>query len=219
MTEWGKNGMADDNTSMKFVLSQCVDFKKQKCALAELIENRGHCCEFLPKYHPELSPIERCWAVAKRYFRSRCNYSYAGMLPKVLRSLLDLQIQPLTMIRRFFRKSRDYMRAYNQGLSSPQEIQLQLKVYKSHRLPPAAESSNQKKFKPYEKKKAIRQNLLIRAFDSVFAENAPQVTNSGGSDLGTTAIVNLDAIAQELVENLRIVDEFEDDSDFAFVTI
>ena len=66
MTENGSNGQSEDGTSMKFVLSECIDFKTQKTALQEFIEGeRGHVCEFLPKYHPELSAIERCWAIAQ----------------------------------------------------------------------------------------------------------------------------------------------------------
>jgi hypothetical protein len=34
------------------------DFKAQKCYVAEVIERHGHLVTFLPKYHPELNPIE-----------------------------------------------------------------------------------------------------------------------------------------------------------------
>ena len=113
MTENGSNGQSEDGTSMKFVLSECIDFKTQKTALQEFIEGeRGHVCEFLPKYHPELSAIERCWAIAKKYMRGRCRFNFKDMLKKVLKALVDPEIQPISMIRKFFRKGRDYMRVY-----------------------------------------------------------------------------------------------------------
>ena len=54
MTENGANGSADDNTSLKYVLSGCLDFKNKKTALAEAIERAGHLCDFSPKYHCEV---------------------------------------------------------------------------------------------------------------------------------------------------------------------
>ena len=39
MTEDGKNGNADDASSYKFVLSECLDFKNQKTVLHKHIEN------------------------------------------------------------------------------------------------------------------------------------------------------------------------------------
>ena len=38
MTEWGQNAEGDSPSSMRFVLSQCLDFKLQKTALEEHIE-------------------------------------------------------------------------------------------------------------------------------------------------------------------------------------
>jgi hypothetical protein len=102
MTENGTNGNADDNSSLKYVLSECLDFKLQKTALAEAVERAGHLCEFSPKYHCELQPIERCWSVSKRFMRACCRFEYEDMKKKILQSLLDPTILPLSMIRRFF---------------------------------------------------------------------------------------------------------------------
>ena len=93
---------------MKFVLSECIDLKTQKTALQEFIEGeRGHVCEFLPKYHPELSAIERCWAVAKKYMRGNCQSNFKDMLKKVLKALDDSKIQPISMILKLFYKFLD----------------------------------------------------------------------------------------------------------------
>ena len=104
MSEWDQNGLANDKTSMRFVLSNCLDFKNQKTALEEHIEGRGHICDFLAKYHPELSAIERCWAIAKKYMWSRCRFLYADMVKKVLKALVDETIMLRATIHRFFRK-------------------------------------------------------------------------------------------------------------------
>lgn len=57
------------------ILSQQADFKNQKNGLQEAYDKfnkehgTDHECVFLPKYHPELNPIERCWGRMKRYIR------------------------------------------------------------------------------------------------------------------------------------------------------
>jgi hypothetical protein len=57
------------------ILSEQPDFKNQKSGLVEMYEdyNREHGteheCIFLPKFHPELNPIERCWSKMKWYIR------------------------------------------------------------------------------------------------------------------------------------------------------
>jgi hypothetical protein len=105
MTVKGPKDGSNVQLSMKFVLSQCLDFKNQKSALQELIERRGHICEFSPKYHAELAAIERSWGLAKRWLRQVCNYKYKGMVEKLPKALLTNQVQPIHAIRRFFRKT------------------------------------------------------------------------------------------------------------------
>ena len=67
MTENGPKDGSNTRLSMKYVLSQCLDFKNQKSQLQIVIESRDHICEFLPKYHPELSALERVWGMSKRW--------------------------------------------------------------------------------------------------------------------------------------------------------
>ena len=45
------------------------DFISQKFQLQELVESRGHLCNFYPKYHCELNFIEQYWGAAKLRFR------------------------------------------------------------------------------------------------------------------------------------------------------
>lgn len=42
-------------------LSEFPDFKNERNKVARLLRRFEHGCLFLPKFHPELNPIERVW--------------------------------------------------------------------------------------------------------------------------------------------------------------
>ena len=91
-------------------------------------------CIFLPKFHCELNPIERCWAQAKRYTRAHCNYSIDGLrnnIPQALDSISNENI------RSHFRKVRHYMFGYMQGCVGGPDLEKLVKImkkkYTSHR--------------------------------------------------------------------------------------
>jgi hypothetical protein len=109
--------------------------------------------------------------MSKRFIRRLCKFQYKDLLVKIHRSLLDGRIQQLSMIRKFFRKSRDYMRAYRSGKKEFADIKLQLKVYKSHRMPPPSECTPLKKYKPHQKKKEMK---MFEMFKSLSLENTHQ---------------------------------------------
>ena len=206
MTENGPRDGCDVSLSAKYILSQCQDFKQQKSQLQILIEQRGHICDFLPKYHPELSALERCWGMSKRWLRRVCRYSYDNLVKKVPTSLIKMQ--SLKTIRNFFRKCRDYQKAYSLGLKGL-DVGVQLKIYKSHRMPPPHECTHSLvKNKPFDlkKKKALEMKNeleeLLQFFNSSFL-----VTDSESSE--STAGYDSDHIS-ELVAKLQIA---ADDSD------
>ena len=58
----GMNGQ-----KMREELSKFDDFKNPKTLVEEKVENRGHLCNFFPKFHCELNAIERCWCHAKKH--------------------------------------------------------------------------------------------------------------------------------------------------------
>ena len=95
-----------------------------------MVMNRGYRAIFIPKFHCELNPIEACWGQAKRYTRSHCDYSFLG-LEKTINPALNSVT--LDMIRKYFRKTRETMRAYREGYAAGPELENALKRYKSHR--------------------------------------------------------------------------------------
>jgi hypothetical protein len=74
------------------------DFVDQKSQLQELIESRGHLCDFYPKYHCELNFIEQYWGAAKYRFRSMDHAATMEQMEKNVISCLD--DIPLDQIRR-----------------------------------------------------------------------------------------------------------------------
>ena len=53
------------------ILANQPHFLEQKCSIAEIIEDAGHLCLFLLKYHCELNIIEFFWGATKRYTRGQ----------------------------------------------------------------------------------------------------------------------------------------------------
>ena len=98
--------------------------------MEELILNKGHRVMFIPKFHCELNPIERVWCHPKSYTRSRCDYSFVG-----LENIIDAALDSVTvdLMTNFFRKVREYHRAYREGNSIRNDMKKIMKQYKSHR--------------------------------------------------------------------------------------
>ena len=97
---------------MRLVLGSHADFKNEKTALEYFMHEKGQRTIFLPKFHCELNPIERVWGEAKRFTRSHCNYSFAGLDHTIIPAL---EFVKLDTIRKYFRKCREYMQAYREG--------------------------------------------------------------------------------------------------------
>jgi hypothetical protein len=52
---------------------------KPAYALDRMAEAAGHQILRTPQYHPELQPIENCWAVVKNHCAAKCDYTMAGL--------------------------------------------------------------------------------------------------------------------------------------------
>ena len=121
-------GMKADD--MRKTLKEMHDFKYEKTKVETMIAARGHRCIFIPKYHCELNPIERVWGHAKHYTRSHCDYTFAG-LERTIEPALDTV--SVDLIRKYFRKVREYARGYKEGFAAGPALENALKQYKSHR--------------------------------------------------------------------------------------
>lgn len=104
------------------VLKAQPDFASQKCGLVEVYEKHNaehgtdHYCIFLPKFHPELNPIERVWSKMKWHVRRTNNGSIITLRESMEYGLSEENI-PLSTIRRYCRLVACYYEAYEQGMS------------------------------------------------------------------------------------------------------
>ena len=118
---------ADD---MRTILSNHEDFATEKTQVEHYVNGRGLQCYFLPKFHCELNRIEQVWGQSKAYCRAHTNF----ILVK-LREILNPALDSVTvdLIRKHFRKAREYERAYLEGKKAGKEVVVAVKLYNSHR--------------------------------------------------------------------------------------
>ncbi|EEQ99708.1 hypothetical protein Pmar_PMAR010971 [Perkinsus marinus ATCC 50983] len=114
------------------LLGECEDFKSQKTLLEEEATARGDVVIFGVKFHPELAPIEAAYRSIAKHLRllNRAGSS-AGFVERVeaASQVADLDI---TLIRKYFRSSREYLRHYVEG-KSLEEIERLRKEKRKHR--------------------------------------------------------------------------------------
>ena len=119
---------------MRATLAAMDDFKLEKSLIEHFLIKRGHIPAFLPKFHPELNPIERVWAQLKRYTKAHCKYTIQSLRKNIPDSYDSVSLEN---IQNHFRKVRHFMFAYLEGLKPGQELDEALKKYKiaakSHR--------------------------------------------------------------------------------------
>jgi transposase len=84
------------NCCTRRVLWNQSDFIEVKSVLEIECEARGFAVVFLPKFHCELNPIERCWCHAKRLYRLNAPSSAeADLEANVVRALDDVPIEKI----------------------------------------------------------------------------------------------------------------------------
>ena len=118
---------ADD---MRIIMSNHDDFANEKTQVEHYVISRGFQCHFLSKFHCELNPIERVWGQSKRYSRAHTNFTFAKLRETINPALDSVSVD---LIRKFFRKVREYERAYLEGNKAGKEVEAAVKQYKSHR--------------------------------------------------------------------------------------
>ena len=134
LKERGINADVLNAEQMREILRNHDDFKTEKPKLIKFIEAEGHSGLFLPKFHPELNPIERIWAQSKQYTKAYCKYTLSSLRTNVPLGLDSVSVEN---IRNFHRKCRQYMYAYLEGHVAGSKLANQVKKYKkavkSHR--------------------------------------------------------------------------------------
>jgi len=118
------------------VLQEMRDFKFQRIKVEELILSRGHRVIFIPKFHCEINPIEHVWCSAKQFTRAHCDYTFQGLQATINEALDSVNVD---MIKKYFRKIREYHRAYRDNVKIGKDMEKTLKLYKSHRRVPTSE--------------------------------------------------------------------------------
>jgi len=106
------------------------DFLEQKSLVQETIENVGHMCIFLPKFHCELNFIEFFWGAVKRYLREHCDYSYDGLKANLPDALASVDI---STIQKWEHRMIRWMHAYRGGKDA-KEAQVEVKKFSSRRF-------------------------------------------------------------------------------------
>ncbi|OAV99718.1 hypothetical protein PTTG_25268 [Puccinia triticina 1-1 BBBD Race 1] len=116
------------------ILSQQSDFLNERPLLQSIIEDAGHACLFLLKFHCELNPIELFWSYIKQSYRKQ---SHTCSSFKACQALFNKVRQscPVITIRRYFRRIDRQLHIYKQGYNGPQSSIL-MKKYTSHRCIP-----------------------------------------------------------------------------------
>lgn len=121
----------------KRILELQDDFQQQKSLVQEVIEEAGHLCIFLPKFHCELNFIEFFWGAVKKYLRDNCDYTFDTLKENMPKALASVQ---LSTIRRWEHRMYQWMEAYREGLQTQdaqfRAWQFSSAKYKSHRRVP-----------------------------------------------------------------------------------
>ncbi|EIW77797.1 hypothetical protein CONPUDRAFT_62226 [Coniophora puteana RWD-64-598 SS2] len=117
------------------ILFNQADFINQKSALQELVESRGHICDFYPKYHCELNFIEMYWDAAKFQYRNTAKTCSSSAMEKNVKACLDSIICLTFCIRRYANRAARFISAYAGGLTGA-ELAWVNRKYSGHRILP-----------------------------------------------------------------------------------
>ena len=109
------------------LLQSRPDFQEQKSRVQEIIEEAGHLCIFLLKYHCELNFIEYFWAAIKRYLREHCDYTFGTLKEDMPKALASVDVQ---LIQKWEHQVYRWMDAYRAGKNA-KDAQLQVRKYGS----------------------------------------------------------------------------------------
>ena len=120
LQECGINTATLKAEDVQTILSNHDDFVNEKTQVEHYISSRGF---KLPKFHCKLNPIEQVWGQSKRYCRAHSNFILAKLHDNINSALDSI------LIRKYFRKVREYEQAYTEGNKVGESA---VKRYKSH---------------------------------------------------------------------------------------
>ena len=92
--------------------------------LFNMIQARGHRCVFLPKFHSELNPIERWWALLKAHCRDNCRFHISTLENTMLAAVEACTIDHPDFIKKSFQTTLRYLLLYAAGLNGIEAKQL-----------------------------------------------------------------------------------------------
>ena len=124
---------ATDSCCNAHILEMQPDFMEQKSLVQEVIEEVGHLCIVLPKFHCELNFIEFFWGAVKKYLYDNCDYTFNTLKENMLKALESVQ---LSTIWKWEHRVFQWMDAYRAGMGTS-DAQKQVKenssnIYTSH---------------------------------------------------------------------------------------
>ena len=116
---------------MRETLAKHSDFRDEKSIIERMLVERAHIPCFLPKFHPELYPIERVWAQLNRYTKAHCKYSLPSLRKNIPLAYDSVSVEN---IRNHFCKVCHYMFCYMKWLTPGKELASKVQnCSKSHR--------------------------------------------------------------------------------------
>ena len=119
LKERGINTDSLNAEKMREILKQHDDFKNEKPRLITELEKESHIALYLPKFHPELNPIERVWAQSKQYTKAHCKYTLPSLRSSVPLGLHSVSLDNI--------KNFQYMFAYFEGHVAGSKLEEQVK--------------------------------------------------------------------------------------------
>ncbi|SAM02190.1 hypothetical protein [Absidia glauca] len=140
----GENSSITNNDNTECCARHCLanqdDFKYQPCAIKETLHKAHLLSDFYPKFHCETNWIERYWSDVKRYARSHCDYSFAGLQITLENAFAEAALQNgiPTKLRRYYMRCWRYIDAYSRNLDAEAAeadvcSKFRNSQYKSHR--------------------------------------------------------------------------------------
>jgi hypothetical protein len=117
---------------LKHILEDEPDFKEQKTWLEEVIADAGHICMMLPKFHPELNPIERVWGSLKNWLRHDGINTWQELSNKIDGAIAA--IDPAE-VRRYYRGVQRFEEIYRREFRDGRTLPPRLRDYVMKKFP------------------------------------------------------------------------------------